>query len=80
MRAETWTVTPAYGRDYKSAAAAQRDWESGRDFVLQTINGRPVRSVYCNVHDAAINAAYVRIRYARMTEVVELKREAGKWI
>ena len=29
------TVTPAYGRDYKSARAAMEDWQAGKDFYAQ---------------------------------------------
>ena len=28
------TVTPAYGRDYTSAAAARADWDAGKDFLV----------------------------------------------
>lgn len=28
------TVTPAYGRDYKTAAAARADWDAGKDFLV----------------------------------------------
>lgn len=29
------TLTPAYGRDYKSRPAVIADWESGKDFTIQ---------------------------------------------
>ena len=29
------TVTPAYGRDYKSAKSARADWTAGKDFIIQ---------------------------------------------
>jgi len=28
------TVTPAYGRDYKSGKAAKADWAAGKDFII----------------------------------------------
>ena len=28
------TVVPAYGRDYKTAAAARADWDEGKDFLV----------------------------------------------
>lgn len=41
----TITLTPAYGRDYHSPAAAIRDLQSGKDFILEDISspwdGRP---------------------------------------
>lgn len=29
------TLTPAYGRDYKSRPAVITDWEAGKDFTIQ---------------------------------------------
>lgn len=29
------TVTPAYGRDYKSSRDALADWHAGKDFEIQ---------------------------------------------
>ena len=34
------TLTPAYGRDYKSAAAAIKDLIEGKDFILNDITSR----------------------------------------
>ena len=34
------TLTPAYGRDYKSAAAAIKDLKEGKDFILNDITSR----------------------------------------
>ena len=31
------TVTPAYGRDYKSAKAAKADWNEGKDFMIADV-------------------------------------------
>ena len=31
-------AVPAYGRDYKSAAAVKADWHAGKDFVDSAIN------------------------------------------
>lgn len=30
---KTITLTPAYGRDYKSKAAVLDDWEDNKDFI-----------------------------------------------
>ncbi len=38
-------VMPAYGRRYPSAAAAVKDWDSGKDF-------RILRGPYCSVRDS----------------------------
>jgi len=34
------TVTPAYGRDYKTAKAALADWNAGKDFIINDISNR----------------------------------------
>jgi len=44
------TLTPAYGRDYKSAAAAIKDLIEGKDFVLHDITSRWDGS-YCTISD-----------------------------
>ena len=40
------TLTPAYGRDYKSKAAVEADIKAGKDFILNeygsTWDGKPV--------------------------------------
>jgi hypothetical protein len=59
------TITPAYGRDYKSAPAAVSDWENGKAFILETVNGRPVGQ-YCSVRDFPVGTE-VNLRYARKT-------------
>jgi hypothetical protein len=54
------TVTPAYGRDYKSAAAARADWNAGKDFRI-ALSGQ-----YCSIRD---NIPDVLIRYNRLTKI-----------
>jgi hypothetical protein len=40
------TITPAYGRDYRSKAAAQADLDANKDFILSDLmspwDGRPI--------------------------------------
>ena len=59
------TVTPAYGRDYKSGKAAKADWKAGKDFILQDFtspyDGKPV-----NVNDMP---GPVNIRFNQMRKV-----------
>ncbi len=61
------TLTPAYGRDYRSAAAVMIDWKAEKDFVLQ-----PVGS-YCSILNTALLKAsgvtHVHFRYQKMTKV-----------
>lgn len=47
--AEDITVVPAYGRDYRSLAAAKADWSEGKDFLI--VSGRD-SGRYLNKADA----------------------------
>jgi len=38
------TVTPAYGRDYKSSKEALADWENNKDFV-EALSGKYVNKI-----------------------------------
>lgn len=58
------TVTPSYGRDYKSKAAAEADWREGKDFTVASV-GRWTGS-QCSVRDMSPGDR-VTIRYARLT-------------
>ena len=62
------TVTPAYGRDYKSAKAAKTDWNAGKDFILQDItspwDGKPINKEQADAENYKVN-----IRYKRMTQI-----------
>jgi len=64
------TLTPAYGRDYKSKAEVLKDWNEGKDFVNTFGSG-----TYCNKADAEKYAVgeSVFIRYAKLTKVVQVK-------
>ena len=59
------TVTPAYGRDYKTAKAAKADWKAGKDFILQAF-GNPYDGKPCSVRDLGNN---VVIRFDGMRKV-----------
>jgi hypothetical protein len=65
------TLTPAYGRDYKSAAAAKADFRAGKDFIyldmFSPYNGKP-----CNINDLP-KGSEVRIRYKKKTMVTTAK-------
>jgi hypothetical protein len=66
----TITVTPAYGRDYKSKAAALADWEADKDFILEDPTS-PWYGKPCNKSalESAMPRAFVRIRYNKKTRV-----------
>ena len=66
------TVTPAYGRDYKSGNAAKADWNSGKDFILQDFSspwdGKPI-----NNESIAGTQTTVNIRFANMAKIAQVK-------
>lgn len=66
------TVSPAYGRDYKSSAAALADWEDNKDFLVEAVWPSCPTGRYVNKSDVIriIPDAEVRIRFKRKTEVV----------
>ena len=62
------TLTPAYGRDYKSKTAVLEDWNAGKDFVIQQI-GHPYDGRYANKENMK-DEGKVQLRYAKLTKVV----------
>lgn len=64
------TLQPAYGRDYKTAAAVKADWNANKDFVIADMfSGNAGRMI--NKQDAGGQSH--NIRYARNTKVVVVK-------
>ncbi len=61
------TVTPAYGRDYKSLKAAQQDWDNGKDFNLASPSHG---SGYTSCRDWPNGAM---VRYSKLTKAGKLK-------
>ena len=56
------TLVPAYGRDYKSAKAAEADWQAGKDFQI-------AHGPYTSIRDkASLVDMYggISIRYDRL--------------
>jgi len=62
------TVTPAYGRDYKSQKAVKADWSANKDFVIATL-GHPT---YINKRDADRDGVKVMARYNNLTKIVSV--------
>jgi hypothetical protein len=63
------TVTPAYGRDYKTQKEAKADWDAGKDF-------RDARSLqYCSIRDFRNESpdVHVTIRYRNLTRTVNVR-------
>lgn len=61
------TVSGAYGRDYKSAKAAQQDWNEGKDFRVRSLFHRD--GTYINKEDADKAGYEVNIRYKNDTMI-----------
>ena len=70
------TVTPAYGRDYPSADAAERAWRAGVDFILHDLSspwdGKPL-----SMRDVP-HGARVQIRYAARRRAVVITNERNQ--
>lgn len=66
------TVTPAYGRDYKSAKAVREAWESGQDFVIAAPLEESGR--YVNREDYG---GSVTVRYGRLRKVTVIAPKRG---
>jgi len=72
----TLTISPAYGRDYKSRAAALAAWHEGRDFLNQSLSGgRYVSRSEFLRPEVCSGYTHVSIRYDRLRKVVILSRE-----
>jgi len=64
------TLTPAYGRDYKSVKALKEDIAANKDFILNDMfspwNGKP-----CSPSD--FKGQKVQFRYAKLAKVTIIK-------
>ena len=64
------TLTPAYGRDYKSKAAVLKDFNDNKDFVIASINN-PYCGKYATRADLTVGGVkQVSIRYGKLMKVV----------
>ena len=64
-------VTPAYGRDYKSKAAAQKDWDEEKDFRINDIS-HPDDGRYVNKQQTGPNDM-IMLRYGGLRKVMRLE-------
>ena len=64
------TLTPAYGRDYKSAAAARKDYFDNKDFVINQIM-HPYDGKYVNKEQ--LPDTTVNIRYKKLANITVVK-------
>lgn len=61
------TLTPAYGRDYKSRKEVVAALNEGKDFFM---NGG-----YCNVKD--LPDGFINVRYKKLTQVAVITIKEG---
>ena len=61
------TLTPSYGRDYKSARAIKADFEAGKDFTIASFG--PYMGRQCSIRDID-KGQTVTLRYAKLTKCV----------
>lgn len=62
------TVTPAYGRDYKSAKVVRQDWANGKDFIIQP------EGKYINKEDADRSNLTIMIRYNQLRRITAAEK------
>lgn len=62
------TLTPAYGKDYKSKAEVEKDFRDGKDFVLNS----PMGTTYCSISDFAPKVT-VNLRFAKLAKIHVVK-------
>ena len=61
------TITPAYGRDYKTAKAAKSDWKDGKDFIITDFS-HPYDGKPLSIRDATPGQKFM-IRFNRLTKI-----------
>jgi hypothetical protein len=67
------TLTPAYGRDYKSKKAVTEDFNNDKDFVAHSYDPKQL-GYYTNKQDLKqMGAKQVRIRYSKMQKVMMME-------
>lgn len=74
MITQNWLeVGPAYGRDYKSAAAVRQDWNDGKDFMmLSVMHGVDAHGTYCSKKDFATGTSVI-VRYGKMMKTTTVE-------
>ena len=65
------TLTPAYGRDYKSAKAVKTDWVDEKDFVIADLF-HPDSGRYINRQQTTSKDTF-NVRYNKKQKVVVIK-------
>lgn len=67
------TLTPAYGRDYKTAKAVKADWDADKDFIVTNLfsqwDGKPINKT--DAKNALLPS--VKIRFNRLAKLTIIK-------
>ncbi len=63
-------LTPAYGRDYKTAEAVQKDYLEGKDFILNDVTSK-WNGAYCSCRD--LSGKIVELRYDKKRKLTIVK-------
>lgn len=58
-------LLPAYGRDYKTAEEAKKDWFKGKDFIFNDLGSR-YNGAYCSIRD--FSEGEFELRFNKMQE------------
>ncbi len=61
------TLSPAYGRDYRSKDAVLKDWNADKDFIIESVS-HPYCGKYANRQD--LKGLSVRLRYFKLERVL----------
>ena len=58
------TLTPAYGREYKSKKAALADYNANKDFIVQNFDmpSKPINKFQCDEEDFVVTIRYNKLR------------------
>jgi hypothetical protein len=67
------TLTPAYGRDYKSKKEIQADLDADKDFEIADVFGGNAGRKVNKTQLKELGIAAVNVRYAKLTKVTILK-------
>jgi hypothetical protein len=63
------TVTPAHGRDYKTAKQARESWNAGRDWIVSDFfnrwDGKPI-------NNAQADSESITLRFCNLTKIVRV--------
>lgn len=65
------TLTPAYGRDYRSRAAVLEAWQAGSDFVIASFG--PDSGRYVNREDLVGKPTTLNIYYGKLRKVTVIE-------